>query len=230
MNIVMKSLAVAGLVGAASVAVPASAQVAGIATSSPEAVIVRSKARIAAYQQIDTQYTAQIQQARTIQQDIGKLQQSLDTNKDGQLSEIEVNAGKATVTQIQQKEQQLGTLTQPIILAQTYAIEQLINDYSNARQQVVAAKKIQLLLSPDAIQWAPDAVNVTSDIVAALDQRVPTVSIAPPAGWQPRRDSYATQQAVQQIILGVAQQQAAQQQAAAAQQPAAAPTTQPSGR
>ena len=224
MKTAIKSLALAGIVGAAFAATPAAAQVAGIATSSPEAVIVRSKARIAAYQQIDTQYAAQMQQVRTLSNEINTLQQNLDTNKDGQLSEAEVNAGKATVTQIQQKEQQIGTITRPMVLAQTYAIEQIINDYNNARQQVIAAKKIQIMLAPDAIQWAPDAVNVTGDIVAALDTRLPAVSITPPAGWQPRRESYATQQTVQQILLGVAQQQAAQ--AAQQQQPAA----QPAGR
>lgn len=228
MNTVIKTLALAGIAAASMMAPNASAQVAGIATASPEAVIVRSQARINAYQQIDTQYAAQIQQIRKLRQEIAPLQQALDTNKDGQISEQEVTAGKASVTQIQQKEQAIQTAMQPIVLAQTYAVEQLINDYENARSQVVAAKKIQILLDPNAIQWAPDAVNVTSDIVAALNQRMPSVSIAPPAGWRPRQDSYATQQTVQQILLGVAQQQAAQQAAAAQQQPAQQPQT--SGR
>ncbi|TMM49049.1 OmpH family outer membrane protein [Qipengyuania marisflavi] len=216
MKILAKSLALAGIASAAFVATPAAAQVAGIATSSPEAVIVRSAARIAAYQQIDQQYAAQIQQARTVRQEIQALQVSLDTNKDNQLSEQEVAANPGVVQQVQQKEQQIGQISQPIVLAQTYAVEQLINDYNNARQQVISQKKIQIMLAPDAIQWAPDSVNVTADIVAALDKRVPTVQIVPPAGWQPRRESYQLQQTVQQVLVQVAQQQAA---AAAQPQP-----------
>ena len=218
-----KLAAGAALAVATVTATPASAQVAGIATSSPEAVIVRSQARINAYQQIETQYAAQIQQVRTLRQEVATLQQNLDTNKDGQLSQQEVQANPTAVTQIQQKEQAIGQASQPIVLAQTYAIEQLINDYQNVQQQVVNNKKIQIMLTPDAIQWAPEGVNVTDDLVAVLNQRMPSVQTTPPAGWRPRQESLATQQTVGQILLGVAQQQAAaaqaQQQATQQQQP-----------
>lgn len=225
MKLFTKTIAAAVLAGTATIATPAAAQVAGIATSSPEAVIVRSQARIAAYQQIDQQFAAQIGQIRTLRQEMQTLQQSLDTDSNGQLSQAELQANPGVVQQIQQKEQQLGQASQPIVLAQTYAIEQLINDYQNVRQQVVQQKNIQLLLTPDAIQWAPEAVNVTDDLVAVLDQRVPTVQITPPEGWRPRQDSLAAQQTVSQVLMNVAQQQAAQQQAQQ-QQPAA----QPAGR
>ena len=225
MKLFTKTIAAAALAGTAAIATPAAAQVAGIATSSPEAVIVRSQARIAAYQQIDQQFAAQIGQIRTLRQEMQTLQQSLDTDSNGQLSQAELQANPGVVQQIQQKEQQLGQASQPIVLAQTYAIEQLINDYQNVRQQVVQQKNIQLLLTPDAIQWAPEAVNVTDDLVAVLDQRVPNVQITPPEGWRPRQDSLAAQQTVSQVLMNVAQQQAAQQQAQQ-QQPAA----QPAGR
>ncbi len=225
MKLFTKTIAAAALAGTAAIATPAAAQVAGIATSSPEAVIVRSQARIAAYQQIDQQFAAQIGQIRTLRQEMQTLQQSLDTDSNGQLSQAELQANPGVVQQIQQKEQQLGQASQPIVLAQAYAIEQLINDYQNVRQQVVQQKNIQLLLTPDAIQWAPEAVNVTDDLVAVLDQRVPTVQITPPEGWRPRQDSLAAQQTVSQVLMNVAQQQAAQQQAQQ-QQPAA----QPAGR
>ena len=172
MKLFTKTIAAAALAGTAAIATPAAAQVAGIATSSPEAVIVRSQARIAAYQQIDQQFAAQIGQIRTLRQEMQTLQQSLDTDSNGQLSQAELQANPGVVQQIQQKEQQLGQASQPIVLAQTYAIEQLINDYQNVRQQVVQQKNIQLLLTPDAIQWAPEAVNVTNDLVAVLDPRL----------------------------------------------------------
>lgn len=228
MKFLTKTLAATALAGAAIATTPAAAQVSGIATSSPEAVIVRSQARINAYQQIEQQYAAQIGQVRTLRQEVNTLQQSLDTNNDGQLTQVEAQANQGAVMQIQQKEQQIAQISQPIVLAQTYAIEQLIRDYQNAQQQVIQQKNVQIMLTPDSIQWAPDAVNVTDDIVAALDTRIPSVQIAPPAGWRPQQESYATQQAVSQILLGLAQQQAAQ--SSAQQQQQQQPAAQPSGR
>ena len=114
----------------------------GAATSSPEAVIVRSKARVAAYQQIDTQYATQIQQVRTLSNEINTLQQGLDTNKDGQLSEAEVNAGKAAVTQIQQKEQQINTAARPITIAQAYVLDQLAREVIEAAAMLEQARKL----------------------------------------------------------------------------------------
>ena len=211
MTKIFKSVLAGGVIAAAFAAMPVAAQVNGIATSAPEAVFVRAAARQAAYQQINQTYATQIQQVRTLQQENQQLQRTLDTNNDNQISDAEIQAGQATVQQIQAKEQQIAQLSQPIALAQAYAIEQLANEYQNARQQVISSKRIQIMLSPDAIQYAPDGIDVTNDIIAALDQRVPTVQAQPPAGWQPRRESLALQQTVQQILLGVAQQQALQQ-------------------
>ena len=230
MKIFAKTIVAASLASVAAIATPAAAQVSGIATSSPEAVIVRSQARINAYQQIDQQFASQITQLRTMRQEMQTLQQSLDTDSNGQISQAEAQANQSVVQQLQQKEQQLQQASQPIVLAQTYAIEQLINDYQNVQQQVVQQKKIQLLLNPDAIQWAPDAVNVTDDLVAALNQRVPSVQTTPPAGWRPRQESLATQQTVSQVLLNVAQQQAAQQQQAGQQPAQQQQPAQPSGR
>lgn len=208
---------------AAITPLPAAAQVAGIATTSPEIVIARAAARNTGYQQIQTQYAAQITQIGTLRQETQTLIKSLDTNNDNQLTDAERTAKPAVVTQIQQKEQQINTLATPITLAQAYVLDQLAREYDAARQQVVAAKRIQIMLSPDAIQWAPPAVDVTNDMVTALNTRKPTVTTAVPAGWQPSREILQLQQTIQQILLAAAQQQAAQQPAAqqpAAQQPA----------
>lgn len=214
-------IAAGAMTAAVAIAAPASAQVAGIATASPELAIARSAARATGYQQISTTYSAQLTQATTLRQEINTLQQSLDTNKDNQLSEAEVQANPNVVQQIQQKEQQVQQIAQPITIAQTYVLDQLAREWDAARQQVVSAKKINLLLSPDAIQWGPPSVDVTSDIVAALDQRKPTVTTAVPAGWQPTQQILQLHQAIQRILLAAAQQQQAQaQQPNQPQQPA----------
>lgn len=215
-------IAAGAMTAAVAFAAPASAQVAGIATASPEIAIARAAARTTGYQQISTTYSAQLTQATTLRQEINTLQQSLDTNKDNQLSEAEVQANPTVVQQIQQKEQQVQQIAQPITIAQTYVLDQLAREWDAARQQVVSAKKINLLLSPDAIQWGPPSVDVTSDIVAALDSRKPTVTTAVPAGWQPSQQILQLHQAIQRVLVAAAQQQQAQAQQT--QQPA------PSGR
>lgn len=217
-----KILAGTALAAAAFAATPAAAQVAGIATTSPEIVITRAAARNTAYQQIATTYAAQITQINTLRTEIQTLAQSLDTNRDNQLSEAERNANPAVLTQIQQKEQQINAAAGPITLAQTYVLDQIAREYEATRQQVVTAKRIQIMLSPDAIQWAPPAVDVTNDMVTALNTRKPTATATVPAGWQPSREIVQLHQSVQQILLAAAQQQAAQAQQAqpAAQQPA----------
>ncbi|MBL8657057.1 MAG: OmpH family outer membrane protein [Altererythrobacter sp.] len=195
---------------------PVMAQVAGIATTSPEIVIARANARVTAYQQIGQTYATQIQQIGTLRQEIQTLAKSLDTDNDNQLSDAERGANAGVTAQITQKEQQLNTLATPITIAQSYVLDQLAREYDPARQQVMTAKKIQIMLSPDAIQFAPPAIDVTNDIVAALNTRKPTVTTAVPAGWQPTREIYSLQQGIQQLLIASAQQQ---QAAAAAQQP-----------
>lgn len=228
MKLAKATLAIATALGATIAAVPAAAQVNGIAISNPDVVIYGSQARQTAYQQIGQTYASQIQQANTVQQEINTLQQTLDTNSDQQVTEAEIQANPSVVAQLQQKEQQLGQIYQPVALAQTYVIQQLINDYENAQSQVLQQKGIQMLLSPEVVQYAPDTANVTADIIAALNQRMPTVQAAPPADWQPSRQAVALRQRVQEIALGVAQQQAmAQAQQQGAQQQA---QPQPTGR
>lgn len=205
-------LATGAALAAASLSAPAAAQVAGIATTSPEIVIARAAARGVGYQQIGTTFAAQITQINTLRGEVQTLIKSLDTNNDNQLTDAERNAKPAVVTQVQQKEQQINAVAAPITIAQAYVLDQLAREYDAARQQVVTAKRIQIMLSPDAIQWAPPAVDVTNDIVTALNTRKPTVSTAVPAGWQPAREILQLQQTVQQILLAAAQQQAAAQQ------------------
>ena len=205
--------------GSMIAAAPASAQVNGIATTEPAVVIARAAARTAAYNQINTTYSAQLTQLTQYRQEMQTLQQSLDTDKDNQLSQAEIDANPTVVQQIQAKEQQIQQASQPIVMAQYFVIEQILGELVNARTQVISSKGIQLMIAPDAIQYAPPQIDVTSDIVAALDQRLPTVSTTVPANWQPRQSTVQMQQAVQQVLVLAAQQQAAQQ---AAQQQGAA--------
>jgi Skp family chaperone for outer membrane proteins len=215
----------AALLSATAIAVPATAQVSGIATAETSVAIARTKALGSAYQQIGTQYAGVVQQMQTKRQEINNINVQLDTNKDKELTQAELDAAikakNPLLTQLDEKQKEINTLQEPIILAQLYAVEQIAVKYEAAQQAVVAAKKISVILAPDAFVWAPEAVDVTSAITAELDKAIPTASITPPAGYRPSRQIGALYQQIQQLFNNAAQMQAAQ--AAAAQPRAAAP-------
>lgn len=219
----------AGASIAALSSAPAAAQVAGLATSNPELVLLRSAARTAAYQQIGQQYAAQIEQINQLSTQLGPLEAQIDTNRDGQVTQAEADANAAALTQAQTLGQQIDTLSRPIQLAQMYALEQLIRDYDNARNVAIQARGVQVLLDPQMVQFAPETFDITADIVSAMDQRVPTVQITPPAGWQPSQTVLQTHQTIQQLIgFAIRRAQIQQQQGG---QPAAQPVTPaPQGR
>ena len=218
---------VAALLSATAIAVPATAQVAGIATAETSVAIARSKALGTAYQQIGAQYAAVVQQMQTKRQEINNINAQLDTNKDKELTQAEldvaIKAKNPLLAQLDAKQKEINTLQEPIILAQLYAVEQVALKYEAAQQAVIAAKKISVILAPDAFVWAPEAVDVTPAITAELDKAIPAAVITPPAGWRPSRQIGALYQQIQQLFNNAAQMQAAQ--AAAAQPRAAAPAT-----
>jgi Skp family chaperone for outer membrane proteins len=216
---------VAALLSATAIAVPATAQVSGIATAETSVAIARTKALGTAYQQIGTQYAAVVQQMQTKRQEINNINVQLDTNKDKELTQAEldvaIKAKNPLLTQLDAKQKEINTLQEPIILAQLYAVEQVALKYEAAQQAVIAAKKISVILAPDAFVWAPEAVDVTPAITAELDKAIPAAVITPPAGYRPSRQIGALYQQIQQLFNNAAQAQAAQ--AAAAQPRAAAP-------
>ena len=219
MNARLTSAAVAAL--AALAAVPAAAQVNGIAVADPAIAVAGSQAIQTAYNQIGTTYQAQRTQLEQLQQQRAGLVRQFDTNNDGQLSQEEQTAAQADtakVQQVQTLDQQINTIQQPITLARVYVVEQIALQLNAAVQQVVSANNVQMILNPNAALYIADAADVTDEITTRLNTLVPTVSTAAPAGWQPQQQSVNLYQQVQEILVAVAQQQAAQQQA---QQPAA---------
>lgn len=219
---------------ALAIAPPASAQVAGIAYANPTSVVAGSKAFGTANQQISTTYKAafdQMQQRRTaLENELKPLVAQLDANKDGKVSEEEGKAAQTAKNPAIEKirtaqtnaQNDLGRLSNPAARAELFAIESILRQYEAAQLRVVNARKISVVLSPEVFMYAPDSANISQAIIAEIDKVAPTVSIQPPADWQPSRETLA----IQQQIAQAAQLQAYQQQAAAAQRgaaPAAAP-------
>jgi Skp family chaperone for outer membrane proteins len=202
-------------------AAPAAAQVNGIGVSDPAIVVASSTALQSAYQQIGTTFAAQRTQLDQQQQQLTTLLRPFDTNGSGQLEDSEraaLQSNASASQQVQTLEQTIAQTQQPIIAARVYAVEQIAQQLNPAVQSVVASNGVSIILSPQAVVYVSDAVDLTDEIVAALNQAVPTVSTAVPQGWQPQRTSVDLYQQVQQLLLASAVQQA---QAQAAQQPAA---------
>ena len=199
----------------------ATAQVSGIATANPTIAIAKTKAFSAAYSQIGTQFKSNFDQIDARNKTLNGLRAQLDTNNDKQVNQQEldaaVKANSPVLKSMETEETEIQKLQTPAIKAQMFAIENIFKEYSNAQQQVVADKKIGVILSPDAFIYAPPQTDVTDAITAVLDTRVPTVAITPPADWQPQRNTVSLHQQIQQLLMASARNQAAQQQPPAAQ-------------
>jgi Skp family chaperone for outer membrane proteins len=214
------ALAAAIIAAAASLTAPAAAQVNGIATADTAVAVAGTQAFQTGYQQIATQYEPQRQTLDQRQQQRQQLVQALDTNSDGQLDETEAAAApEATVQQVQALDQEIQTIQNPIQLARLYVVSQVAQQYGAAVQQVISDRSIQMMISPEAIIYAPDAANVTQAITEALNTRVPSATTTVPEGWQPTQATVNLYQQIQQLLVMSAMQQ---QQAAAQQQGGAA--------
>ncbi|MHA3839894.1 OmpH family outer membrane protein [Sphingomonas aestuarii] len=215
---IFKSLMLAAVAATpivAATAVPASAQVAGVAVADPEAAIQNSNAWKTAISQIQTTHKAALDQAnaraQAVQAELNPLVQQLQTaSQQPNANQQQLQTQAAAIQQKEQAAQaEIARLTQPAQLARAYAFEQINRQLGPASQAVITSRKLQLLLRPEALLYAGQATDVTAAITTELNRLVPSVTTTPPAGWQP------------------GQQQAGAAPAAA---PAATPTPAPTGR
>jgi Skp family chaperone for outer membrane proteins len=200
------------LLASAAVSAPATAQVAGIATLDSTDAIMQSKAFSTGYQQVGTSYAAYAQQINAKRKEINDINAQLDTNKDKNLTQAELDAAikakSPLIAQLETKEKEVAGLQDPIVKAQAFVVESVADKYLQAQQQVVTQKKISMILSPDAFIWAPDSVDITAAVTAALDQIVPSVTITPPANWQPKQSTGPLYEQVSQRFVAAARAQA----------------------
>jgi Skp family chaperone for outer membrane proteins len=198
MNIFKKSVVGALLAASAmAVVVPAAqAQVAGIGTADEVSVIMSSNAFKTGFQQINTTFGANLNLIDTRSQEIQTLQQQLatkfDANKDQQLSPEEQQKMQVSndpiIAQIKAKEEEMQTLELPIRAAQIFVIDTLDKNYQQAIKDVAATKKVNIVLSPDAVLWvaSPDALNLNQALTTRVDQLTPTVNTTPPDPFNTR--------------------------------------------
>jgi len=229
MKTILKSVALCGLMFAtaqpALVQAQAAAQplVPGLGVADLDNVVATSNAFRAAETQRQTTYKPQLDQAEARRKAIAaQLQPLVDKfNRDRAAPGANQAALQTQYQQIQQiqqsGEQELRQILQPVGYSQAYVQEQIGEKLDQAVKNAMAKKKISLLLSPQAVLAMNNtAYNLNPDIASELNTMIPSATIVPPAGWEPRE------------VREARAQQAQQGQAPA---PAPQPTgTQPSGR
>ena len=184
----MKTILTAAALFAASAATPALAQV---AVADMDAVLTQTAAFKAAQAQIRTTYKTQIDALNTRQQALAAQLQPLRT----ELETLQKNSSTPRATfdakvaayraQEANAQRELETLSAPLRRPNAYIQAQLEDKLDAAIRAAMAAKGLKVILRQEAaIARTPDS-DATADIVAQLNTLVPTVSITPPAAWQP---------------------------------------------
>lgn len=143
-----------------------------------------------AAQQVQTQYKAQIDaynaRSTPLQQELERSAQEIRTLQQNNTPQATLNQRvQAFQTRQQAIQTELAPLAAPFERPLAYAEEQITAKLDQAVRAAMNAKRVNLLLRPEAIAFALPTANITADVTQQLNALVPSVSIAVPANWQP---------------------------------------------
>lgn len=219
-----KPIALSALLAAsAALAAPAAAQVQGpIGTVDMTNAIVASNARASAYSQVATTYAPQMEAERTKTAELQEIYKTFDKNKDNQIDDAELAAAQKSpqYPRAQTLEQEIAALSAQVETGLMYAIEQIMMQMPQVIEQAARQKNVQLVLQPSAVVFAPPSADITQEVVNILNTRLPSVTVVPPADWQPTQRSAQLLQQVEQRLRAIAVLQQRQQQGQQQVQPA----------
>lgn len=189
--LIASAMAVATLSVSPIMAVPAAAQAKAVAVADVRVAAARSNAFTVASQQIETTYKQQIDQqqsrGQTLQAEMNVLiaKYNEEARKTPQNQAAVQAAAKAVQDKQQAAQAELGRIGAPVELAIAYVEDQISLRMMDAVRAAMTARKIDLLLQPNAVIRREDSVDITDVVVAELNRILPNVSIAVPAGYQP---------------------------------------------
>ncbi len=193
------TLAMALALPAVTIATSATGQVATVATADPDGAISDSAAWKAAAAQLQTTYKGILDQAEARRTQITNELQPLVTAYQAAASAPGANEAtlRQQATSIQSKQQagqaELERLTAPFARARAYAIEQLQGQLKAAIDAAAARKHAGLVVAPSAVFHVDPAGDITADVTTELNRLIPSVSITPPANWQPGQQQAGAQ-------------------------------------
>ena len=188
---VASALAVASLSVSPILSAPAIAQAKAVAVVDVRVAAGRSNAFTVASQQIETTYKAQIDQqqtrGQTLQAEINVLiaKYNEEAKKTPQNPATLQAAAKAVQDKQQSAQTELGRIGAPVDLAVAFVEDQISLRMNEAVDAAMAAKNVDLLLSPEAVIRRKDNVDITAAVTTELNRLLPNVSIAVPANYQP---------------------------------------------
>ncbi|MCP1470638.1 Skp family chaperone for outer membrane proteins [Sphingobium sp. OAS761] len=187
------AFALAPLTAIALTAAPAAAQTkSGLAVVDLEEAVAKSTAYTTAMTQMQTTYKPQIDQIGTRRT---AIEADLKAKNDALQAAYKAAGNKSTPaieTQFQQLQQaqqngqaELQRLTQPVALARAYVEQQIVDKLDDALKSATAKTKAEIVFKKGATESFAAGADITPSVITELNALVPSVSITPPAGWQP---------------------------------------------
>ncbi|GAO38508.1 hypothetical protein SCH01S_16_00250 [Sphingomonas changbaiensis NBRC 104936] len=191
MKTMIKTLAAGLALSTALVAVPAAAQVNSLGVANLDAAVQRSTAWTTALSQMQTTYKATIDQLNTREAAIRTQLQPLVTKlqTDAKAPNPNQQSLQQQYAAIQQRQnaaqQELAKIGEPVARARAYVEEQITAKLDDALRAAMTKKNVSLVVRPEAALSYQPAADITADVTTELNRLVPSVSITPPANWQP---------------------------------------------
>lgn len=187
------ALTLAPMTAIAMTAVPAAAQTkSGIAVVDLEEAVAKSTAFTTAISQMQTTYKPQIDAINTRR---AAIETDLKTKGDALQAALKAAGNKPTPaieTQYQQYQQsqqnaqaELQRMGQPVGLARAYVEQQIVAKLDDALKAATAKTKSEIVFKKAATESFGAGADITPAVITELNALVPSVSITPPAGWQP---------------------------------------------
>jgi Skp family chaperone for outer membrane proteins len=194
MNTMLKAALFAAAPVAALVAAPtgvAAQAVSNVAVANLDEAVQKSTAYTTAIAQIKTTYKAQIDafeaRSKTLNAEIQPLVVAFQTAQRAPNANQAALQTQATNIQTRQQaaQKELAGLFQPVGRAQGYVEEQIVAKLDAALKSAMNKSRVTMVVSPQAtVSYQPSA-DLTDEVTAELNASVPSVSITPPANWQP---------------------------------------------
>ena len=186
----MKKIAIGTALAVLAATIPAAANAqrinaAVIAVVDTQTVMRTCTACVAANQQLQAQLTQLQQRAQQLNQPLQTEEQALQT-------QINALAGKAPDAALQQRlaafrtrqnsaQQELQTQQQTLERNSQHVTQQIATQLRPILTEVMQARGANLILDKNATMESADNLEVTADVLARLNQRLPSVSTVAPA-------------------------------------------------
>ena len=192
----MKMLLKAAMLAAAPIAIATPTLVAAQATSNVgvanlDEAVQKSNAYVAAIAQIRTAMKPQIDsfeaRSKALNTEIQPLVTAFQTAQRAPNANQQALQTQATAIQTRQQaaQRELQTLFMPVGRAQAYVEEQIVGKLDAALKAAMVKNRVAMVVRPEATISYQPATDITAAITTELNTAVPSVSITPPANWQP---------------------------------------------